>query len=355
MTARPWDNVPPPVGGSRPPTVKDVAERAQVSPMTVSRVLAGGTNVRPQLQARVEQAALELGYRRNEIARSLRPGHKSGLIGVTITNIANPYYAELQRGIEEVAAEAGRRIMVGNSNENPDLERQLVGDFIGRQVEGLIVVPADSAHAAHLSPDALRNTPMVFASRPVPGLDVDTVLVDDIGGAYQATSQMLDEGHRRIAYLGTRTSVLTGQRRLQGYRRAHHDHNVPVYEHLIRTGQQEAAGAERVLAELFAHEVPPTAVFSANNRNTLGAIRAIAAFRSAHPASTEQIRLIGFDSFEFADLSPVPLSVVAHDPRELGRRAGEMLFARIDGMAVTGSARILELPVELQIEPRPPR
>lgn len=354
MSGRLRDNDPRSLN-ARPPTVKDVAERAQVSPMTVSRVLAGGTNVRPHLQARVEHAAIELGYRRNEIARSLRPGHKSGLIGVTITNIANPYYAELQRGIEEIAAQAGRRIMVGNSNENPDLERQLVGDFIGWQVEGLIVVPADPAHAEHLRPDSLANTPMVFASRPVPGLDVDTVLVDDIGGAYEATSRMLGEGHRRIAFLGTRTSVLTGQRRLQGYRRAHHDQNVPVYEHLICTGQQEAAVAERALGELFMHELPPTAVFSANNRNTVGAIRAIVAFRSAHPASTAEIRLIGFDFFEFADLSPVPLSVVAHDPRELGRRAGEMLFGRIDGTTTADSARTVELPVELQIEPRPPR
>ncbi|MCU1526927.1 MAG: hypothetical protein JWP75_690 [Frondihabitans sp.] len=344
-----------PATRNRPPTVKDVAERAQVSPMTVSRVLAGGANVRPQVRTRVENAALDLGYRRNENARSLRPGHTSGLIGVTITNIANPYYAELQRGIEEIAAEAGRRILVGNSNENPDLERQLVADFIGRRVEGLIVVPADPAHSGHLSPESLGSTPMVFASRPVPGLDVDTVLVDDIGGAYQATSRMLEEGHRQIAFLGTRTSVLTGQRRLQGYRNAHRDHNVPVYEHLVRAGQQEAAGAERALGELFAHEVPPTAVFSANNLNTLGAIRAIVKVHASRPADSPKIRLIGFDSFEFADLSPVPLSIIAHDPRALGRRAAELLLGRIENEPGRRETQTLELPVELQLEPKPAR
>lgn len=339
----------------KPPTVKDVATRAQVSPMTVSRVFAGGDGVRPQLRRRVEHAAQELGYRRNENARSLRPGHKSGLIGVTITNIANPYYAELQGGIEEVAAKANRRILVGNSNEDPDLERQLVTDFIGRRVEGLIVVPADPAHAEHLTADALGGTPMVFASRPVPGMDVDTVLIDDIGGAYEATARMLEEGHREIAFLGTRTSVLTGQRRLQGYRNAHRDHNVPVYEHLIRTGQQEAVGAERVLTELLEHAVPPTAVFCANNRNTLGAIRAIARIHSAGSPDKPEIRLIGFDWFEFADLSPVPLSIVAHDPRALGRRTAEMLLGRIDGNTADHPAKTVQLPVELQLEPRGPR
>ncbi len=201
---------------------------------------------------------------------------------MTITNIANPYYAEMQGGIEEVAAKANRRIIVGNSNEDPDLERQLVADFIGRRVEGLIIVPADPLRADHLESGALGGTPVVLASRGVPGLGVDTVLIDDMGGAYEATSRLLEEGHRRIAFLGMRSSVLTGQRRLQGYRDAHRDHNVPVYEHLIRMGQQEASSTERALTELLAHEIPPTAVFCANNRNTLGAIRAIVRFRAAH-------------------------------------------------------------------------
>lgn len=344
----------PPTGRRKPPTVKDVAERAQVSAMTVSRVFTDGMNVRPHLRERVERAALELGYRRNENARSLRPGHRSGLIGVTITNIANPYYAEMQRGIEEVSAAAGRRIMVGNSNEDPGREAQLVADFIGHRVEGLIVVPADPARADHLEADALGRTPMVFASRAVPGLDVDTVLIDDVGGAYQATSTMLEEGHKRIAFLGTRTSVSTGLRRLQGFRLAHRDHNVPVYEHLIRTGHQEAAGAEYALTELLAHEVPPTAVFSANNLNTIGAIRAIVAFRSTHPKDPTEIRLFGFDSFEFADLSPVPLSIVAHDARVLGRTTGELLLNRIEGTAGVRPTQTIELPVELQLKPRPP-
>nr|WP_281169252.1 LacI family DNA-binding transcriptional regulator [Humibacter albus] len=307
------------------------------------------------MRRRVEHAASELGYRRNENARSLRPGHKSGLIGVTITNIANPYYAEMQGGIEEIAAKANRRIIVGNSNEDPDLERQLVADFIGRRVEGLIVVPADPTHADHLAPESLGGSPIVFASRSVPGLDVDTVLIDDLGGAYEATSRLLDEGHRQIAFLGTRTSVLTGQRRLQGYRNAHRDHNVPVYEHLVRTGQQEAVGAERALTELLAHEIPPTAVFSANNRNTVGAIRAIARIRSTRTSETPAIRLIGFDWFEFADLSPVPLSVVAHDPRELGRRTAQMLLDRIDGARGGLAAETVELPVYLQLTPEGPK
>ncbi len=119
---------------TRRPTVKEVAELAGVSPMTVSRTLAGGVNVRPDLQERVFAAVAELGYHRNENARSIRPGQSSGLIGVAITNIANPYYSTFALGVEEEAARTGRRILLGNTSEDPTREAQLVNDFLGRRV-----------------------------------------------------------------------------------------------------------------------------------------------------------------------------------------------------------------------------
>lgn len=319
--------------------------------MTVSRVLSGGKNVRPQVRERVERAVAELGYHRNENARSLRPGHRSGLIGVIITNIANPYYADMQQGIEEVATEHSRRILVGNSREDVSLERQLVADFIGRRVEGLIVVPADPGASEHLSPELLSGTPVVLASRAVDDLDADTVLIDDVGGAFQATTRLLEEGHRRIAFLGNRNSLFTGRRRYHGFQQAHEAYGVEVIPELLRTGQQDVESAEKAMLELLALADPPTAVFSANNRNTVGAIRAIESARrnsrGAESAAARNIRLFGFDSFEFADLSPVPVSIVAHDPRDLGRRVAGLLFERIEGAAEGYPPRRIELPVSL--------
>lgn len=323
--------------------------------MTVSRVLSGAKHVRPELRLRVEQAVAHLGYHRNENARSLRPGHRSGLIGVTITNIANPYYAGMQRGIEEVANLYGRRILVGNSNEDPALERQLVGDFIGRRVEGLIVVPSGGVDVSHLGPAALGGIPLVLASREVAGVEADTVLVDDIHGAFEATTSLLGEGHRRIAFLGNRLSVFTGQRRLRGFELAHSRAGVQISPELLRLGQQDADSARQVMNELLALPAPPTAVFTANNRNTVGAIRAIAAARSISGAGAApaDIRLFGFDSFEFADLSPVALSVVDHDAGEMGRTSARMLFDRLEGLTDRKlSPRLIELPVELHLNAR---
>jgi LacI family transcriptional regulator len=333
------------------PTVHDVAHEAGVSPMTVSRVLSGGKNVRAELQDKVWRAVETLGYHRNENARSLRPGHRSGLVGVTITNIANPYYAEMLRGVEEIASAHGRRILVGNSNEDPDLERQLVADFIGRRVEGLIVVPSSTGDGAHLQGERLGGVPLVLASRAVADVDADTVLIDDVAGARAATARLLAEGHRRIAFLGNRSSVFTGRRRLDGFTLAHHDTGLEPDAELVRLGQQDVGAAEHAMAELLDLPQPPTAVFGANNRNTVGAIRGIVARRrsaEAAGATVGEIRVAGFDSFDFADIAPVRLSVVDHDAGDLGRRAASMLFERLDDAPAAGSGRVVELPVTLR-------
>jgi LacI family transcriptional regulator len=330
--------------GARQPTVKEVATRAGVSPMTVSRTLAGGRNVRPDLQARVMAAVRELGYYRNENARSLRPGQPSGLIGVAITNLANPYYGNFALGVEEVAAEHGRRIILGNTGEDDARERQLVSDFIGRQVDGLILVPA-SGEAAHLQPERLGDVPLVLASRRVPGLDVDTVLLDDVGGAYRGTISLLDAGHTRIGFLGNRSSVFTGERRYRGYERAMTERGAPIDPSIVARDQQDVDAASRAARAMLDLAEPPTAIFSANNRNTIGALSEIGRrIRDGLPGPRPAI--VSFDDFELSELMPVPVTVIDHDARLLGREAATLLFARLDGG--DEPARTVELPVSIE-------
>lgn len=322
-------------------TVRDVATLAGVSPMTVSRTLASGQGVRPELQARVLAAVEELGYRRNENARSLRPGQSSGLIGVAITNLANPYYGEFAIGVEEEAAGWGRRILLGNTGEDQSRERQLVADFLGRRVDGIIVVPAAGTDTSHLTPRSLDGRPLVLASRLAPGVDADAVVLDDIGGAERATRVLLEEGHRRIAYLGNIASVITGQRRYEGFTRALATADIVPDPRLVLRGQQDVAAAVAAMTSLLDLPEPPTAVFAANNRNAIGAITAIA----RHPHVTEGTHVVSFDTFDLADLSPVPLTVVDHDAHELGRVAARLLMERVAGTRT--EARVETLPVRL--------
>ncbi len=323
------------------PTVQDVARVAGVSPMTVSRVLSGGQKVGDELRAQVIEAVQALGYRRNESARSLR-NQQSGLIGVTITNVANPYYSELLLGVEEVAAAVGRRVLVGNSSEDEAKEAQIVSDFLSRQVEGLIVVPTDGREA-HLEPDSLGGVPLVLASRLVPGLAVDAVLISDFEGAFAATAALLDEGHTRVAFLGHRLTMFTGRRRLEGFLGAFDARGVDVNEALIRTAPGSATSPEEAMLSLLDLEEPPTAVFSGNNRNTMGMLRAL----MVRGIPRDAIRLAAFDNFEMATLLPYHLTIVDHDPRELGRVAARMLCDRFAAEGQDLAPRTVERPTSL--------
>lgn len=327
-----------------PPTIREVAHLAGVSPMTVSRTLSGGKNVRPEVQRRVFDAVSTLGYHRNENARSIRPGQRSGLIGVAITNLGNPYYGNFALGVEEVASQRGRRILLGNTGEDLARERQLVSDFIGRQVEGLILVPTGAA-ADHLRPERLGNIPLVLASRTVEGLDADAVLIDDVQGAYESTKRILEAGHTRIAFLGNVMSVSTARRRFDGFRQALADFGMTPDAALVMRGQQDTAAAQRAMEKLLDLSDPPTAVFSTNNRNTIGALKAIGARRDQRVDSTPPT-LVGFDDIELAAMMQVSLLIVSHDPKALGARAAEMLFDRLDDLVLDQqSPRVVELPV----------
>ncbi|WP_442576511.1 LacI family DNA-binding transcriptional regulator [Microbacterium sp. F51-2R] len=333
------------------PTVKEVAQHAGVSPMTVSRTLAGGANVRPDLQERVLAAVVELGYHRNENARSLRPGQASGLIGVAITNLGNPYYGNFALGVEEAVAETGRRIVLGNTGGDAARERQLVADFMGRQVEGLVLVPSGGP-SDHLRPERLVDVPLVLASRRIYGLDVDVVLLDDVGGAYSGTRALLDAGHTRIGYLGNVSSAFTGGRRFEGYMRALGERGIDVDADLVFREHQDGGSASDATRRLLDLERPPTAIFSANNRNSVGALHEIARRLRLGVRAADLPALVSFDDFELAELMPVPVTVVDHDPRELGREAARLLLSRLGtGDRSQVPPRVVEMPVRLAPPP----
>jgi len=339
--------VPHTVSGSMPrqPTVKEVALLAGVSPMTVSRTLAGGKNVRPEVQEKVLNAVEILGYQRNENARSIRPGQPSGLIGVAITNIGNPYYGSFALGVEDVVSDHGRRMILGTTGEDPDREQQLIADLIGRQIDGLILVPS-GGKTDHLLPRRLRDIPLVLASRLAEGISTDAVLVDDVGGSIRATRLLLQAGHRRIGYLGNAASTFTGRRRFEGFVAALAEFDVKLDPQLVSLGQQDADSAETAAMTILL-ESSPTAIFCANNRNTVGALRAVAQLMHAGATAQSLPAIVSFDSFELSELMPVAVTVIDHDARQLGREAAKMLFDRLN-QSFTGLPRILEMPTSIR-------
>jgi LacI family transcriptional regulator len=310
-----------PGGRAGRPTLRDVAERAGVSAMTVSRVLRGDVRVLPATRERVEAAVAELDYRPNEMARSLRLGRGSGLVGLVVTNLANPFYSRLALGVDAVLRQHGFKAVIGNTGQDPGTERDLVADLVARRVDGIIAVPA-GADQRHLATAAAEGVPVVLASRPPSGFEADCVLVDDFGGAREATGRLLDRGHRRIGFLGSPPAVYTGTERLRGYGAALEEAGAAVDERYVRQGQQQTGEAARAAAELLALDPPPTALFCSNNRNTIGAFRAVTAAGTG-------TALAGFDDFELADALGLPLTLVDYDIDALGQEAGQLLVGRM--------------------------
>ncbi len=313
--------VPRPRYGSRP-TMKDVAARAGVGLKTVSRVVNGESGVTEDTERRVREAITALGFRRNDSARVLRKG-RTASIGLVLEDLADPFYAPLNRAVEEVARAHGALLINGSSAEDPERERELALAFCARRVDGLVVIPAGHDHR-YLEPEIAAGIATVFVDRPAGLLEADAVLSDSFGGAREGVAHLIAHGHRRIGFIGDRPRIHTAAERLRGYRAAMAAAGLTVDDAWVSLGPTEPgrvrAEAERMLTG--PHAV--TALFAGNNRVTLTAVRVIARL-------PRTVALVGFDDLELADLLSPGITVIAQDAARLGRTAAELLFRRLDG------------------------
>jgi LacI family transcriptional regulator len=316
--------------------MKEVAAVAGVSIATVSRVVNGGPSVHPELAEKVQRAADMLGYRHNIAASSLRRG-TSASIGLIFDDVANPFFAAIHGGVEEVARSRGVLTFAGSSDEAPARERELAEAFGARGADGLLIVPAVGGDHGYLQRDAAAGVALVFVDRPPRFLDADVVLSDNAGGAALAVDHLVAHGHSRIAYLGDRSDeIFTAAERLRGFREALARHGLSDGSaRLVAPDATEAA-----IHELLRAPEPPTALISGQNFITVAALHAL------HAAGLqERLAHIGFDDVLLADVVKPGLTVIAQDPDGLGRRAAELLFERLDGY--TGPARRVVLETTL--------
>lgn len=305
------------------PTIRDVAAEADVSVKTVSRVLNLEPWVRPETEARVRAAMDRLGFQRNEAAASLRRGQTTHIIGLLIEDVANPFYAVVARAVEEVARAHNQVLLVASSDEDADQEREILTAFCARRVEGLIVVPAGLDHS-YLSSEIAAGTAVVFVDRPGLHEHTDCVVAANAAGARDGVAHLIRRGHRRIGYIGDELAIFTATERYRGYCDALGEAGIAVDPALVRLGPNDVETGTRAVGELLDSAGPPSALFTGNNRLTLGAVRALR-------GHAEPVALVGFDDFELADMLDPPVTVVAQDAAALGRTAAELLFRRIGG------------------------
>jgi LacI family transcriptional regulator, galactose operon repressor len=306
--------------------MNDVAALAGVGLTTVSRVVNGKPGVRQATSARVRAAIEQLDYRHDVQASSLRRSdRKTATIGLVLEDVANPFMSALHRAVEDSARGRGMLVFAGSCDEDGSREREFISALRARRVDGIIVVPAGADHSYLLS-ELRVGTPIVFVDRPARFLDADSVTADDHGGTFLAVSHLVARRHERIAYLGADLGITTAVERFRGYSDALVAHRLDVDPAIVRMGLRSVEDAERGAAEILTDGHRPTALLSAQNYFTVGAYKALRALDLLG-----RVALVGFDDFPLAEMLEPPVTVVAHDPAELGRNAAELLFRRLDG------------------------
>ncbi len=301
--------------------MKMVAERAGVSTALVSLVMRGAPNVSEHRRARVLQAADELGYRPNVLARNLA-SRRTNTIGVVLNDLHNPFFADVADGVQAAADRVGYRLLYGNGKHSAAGEAEAVETFLQFRVDGMILAGSIDVESRE---KAAATGAVVVVGGVEHGGPVDTVNIDNRVGARLAVDHLVSLGHRRIAHLdgGNGAGAAT---RSAGYRDAMRDHGLDDHV-LIASGDFTEEGALAGAAQLLATTPRPTAVFAAND---LSAIGALDAFAKAGLRVPDDISLVGFDNTSLAAMSYVSLTTVNQPTDELGQAAIDLVIRRVE-------------------------
>lgn len=348
---------------SSSPTISEVAAAAGVGRATAARTLGGYGYVSDEMRERVLAAAEQLGYRANQLARSVSTG-VSHTIGVVVADISNPFFGGVVRGVSEVASARGFDALVISTYERLDEEVAAVNVLVDKRVDGIILSSAacDLASTAHLQLARDQDIPLVLLDRLIHGVELDAVVIENRSAARAATSKLVSAGHSRIGFVwgppinerprfrrelvdAAARNLWSDGERLMGYLDALDDSGLPVDPDLVTVGEKTEEHARSEVTRMLALDDPPTAFFCTETDAVTGTLHAL---RDAGLAIPSQMSVIGFDDNSWAAVMDPPLTMVEQPMLELGRRAAELLLARIDGEGADDGRRTqLELQARL--------
>lgn len=310
------------------PTLKEVAKKAKVSITTVSRVMNDAAKVNPETRERVERAMRVLGYQPSRVAQRLRTTNgRSKLLGLIIPDIQNPFYSNIVRGIEDVAYGKDYAVILCNSDENSSKEKFYLDVLQSESVDGVILPPIHQ-HGKMMEGLIDSGIPIVCVDRKLAQSTLDTVVIDNEKGGYLAVSHLLEQGHQRIAILTSSPQFSSFEERQKGYEKALTEAGIEIDRDLIREGDPRSSeDARQITHEILKLNPAPTAIFATNNLMTLGVLEAV---NEQHLKIPRNISVIGFDDMPWAKAISPPLSVIKQPAYEMGRRAAELFFQRIE-------------------------
>jgi LacI family transcriptional regulator len=298
----------------------DVASEANVSVKTVSRVVNREPGVRPDTADRVLAVIDRLGFRRADPDVGPRTG-RTLTIGLVVEDLANPFYSQIGAAVEREARIRQHQLITASAEGSPTRERAVLEAMLARRVDGLVVVPAGATPVA--DPEVVASgLPIVYLDRPVRG-EADMILSDNHGGIRSAMEHLVAHGHRRIGFLGDDPGFWTARQRRDAFASVHADLHLPDQPRICMGPHQTTTVTEAITAWTAGAD-PVTAIITGNNRVTIHALHVLRRLRTA-------LSLVGYDDFELAELLDPPVTVINQDPKAMGQKAAQQLFARLLG------------------------
>lgn len=327
--------------------MSEVARAAGVSQTTVSHVLNKTRRIAPSTERAVLEALERTGYVSDRVARSLRTG-RTGTIGLAISAISNPYFADVVHAIEREVTEAGFTLLLGDTHDESDRELKVTRELLAHRPDGVIVAPsARPERTLHLL--QRLQVPVVLVDRTVANLQgVDSVAVENVESTAELVSHVADRGHRRIGYISPLAGLTTSTERLEGYRRGLARFGIEYDARIVAS--YDSADPLVVMRELLATDSPPTALVAGNNQTVIETMRALQRLGVAVP---DRISLAGFDDFPWADLFSPRLTTVRQPVDEIGRTAARFLLSRLADGSIAPRAATLQPTLMVRDSVRP--
>jgi DNA-binding LacI/PurR family transcriptional regulator len=305
-------------------TIYDVAKRARVSTYTVSSVLNRTAYVSPELTTRVQEAVRELDYTINDIARGLQT-RQSKTVGMLIPDIANPFYAKVVRGVENVLKEANYSLILGSTYNQTEEQSRYLAVFRSKQVDGLLIFICPGANE-EVRALVMAKKPIVFVGRTPVGLKADSVSANNRRGAQIAVARLISRGHRRVALVNGQEGLSSSADRVEGWKSALRKSRFAAAAELLAHCDWTADAGYRATLRFLDLEEPPTAIFAVNFLMMTGVLRAL---QERGVRCPQQVEVISSDDSEWLDVFAPRISTVAQPSYEMGEKSAQLLLKRM--------------------------
>ncbi|WP_320188483.1 LacI family DNA-binding transcriptional regulator (plasmid) [Agrobacterium rosae] len=320
--------------------IRQVAALAGVSTATVTRSLQYPDRVRPETREKVLAAIKQANFVPNAQARSFRLQSNRTVI-LLVRDIGNPFYLDIYKGVEEVASEAGYKVLMGDARNDAGRVGAHIDMVRQKHADGLILMTGQFPTEILAQPGLLP--PMVIASEAVPGIDLPTVKVDNVAASREAVRHLISSGHREIVHVAGLLPESIASERLEGYRQALTEAGIDLREDLVIPGDYSIDAGRAAVRRLFEAGIRFSAIFASSDEMAIGAISELRIYGRVVP---KDVSVIGFDDMIFANAYEPPLTTVRQPRREMGRQAMALMIDRLSG---NSTPKIIELETELVI------